>query len=275
MSADKLDPRILRIGIEVDADTKWYDGLWATASGTKFANPLEDECEVRIANLDRDTRAHILTEANPLNANRTPKRLVVDAGRESTGTARLFIGDITSVSVSQPPDITLTIKAKTGQTQKGVVVARSAPAMSNLSGLAGQVAQDLGASLDFQADDKQIGNYSHSGPALAQVGKLSEAGDVDVYLDGNTLVVKGANVPLTGRLRILDMDSGMIGIPEITEQGVKVQYLLDTQTTLGGALRIASKLNPATNGDYCIYKLGFEVASRDTPWYWIAEAKRL
>lgn len=275
MTAAPLDPRILQIGIEVNGALKTYEGLAATASGTKFANPLEDECEVRIINLSSDTRAHILTEANPLNANRTPKRLIIDAGRKSTGTARLFFGDITAVQISQPPDITLTVKAKTGQAQKGMVVARSAPALSGLKDIAGQVAKDLGATLDFQAQDKRVGNYSHSGPALSQVRKLSEAGDVDAYLDGNTLVVKGGNVPLTGRLCILDKDSGMIGIPEITEQGVKVKYLLDNQTTLGGALRILSKLNPAANGDYCIYKLAFEVANRDTPWYWIAEAKRL
>lgn len=275
MTAEPLDPRILRIGIEVDGRLKTYEGLWATASGTKYANPLEDECEVRIANLDGDTRARILTEANPLNSNRTPKRLVVEAGRQSTRPAKVFLGDITAVSVSQPPDITLTIKAKTGQTKKGVVVARSAPPVANLKDIAGQVAKDVGASLDFQATDKKIGNYSHSGPALSQVGKLSETGDVDVYLDGNTLVVKDAHVPLTGRLRILDMDSGMIGIPDLTEQGVKVKYLWDPDTTLGGALRIVSKLNPAANSNFCIYKLGFELSSRDTPWYWVAEAKRL
>lgn len=275
MTAEPLDPRIVRIGIEVNGALKTYDGLWCTASGTKFANPIEDECEVKIANLDEATRNFILTETSPFNGNKTPKRLVVEAGRESTGVARLFVGDITATSISQPPDIILTIKAKTGQAARGKIVARQAPASAKLSQVAGQVAQDLGATLDFQASDKSIGNYSHSGAAARQVGKLADSGDVDVYLDGNTLVVKDANVPLTGRLRILDADSGMIGIPEITEQGIKVKYLLDNQTALGGALRIVSRLNPAASGEYAIYKLGFEVASRDTPFYWIAEGKRL
>jgi hypothetical protein len=275
MTADALDPRILRIGVEINGRLKTYEGLAATASGTKFANPLEDECEVRITNMDADTRAYLLTEASPFNGNNTPKRLVVEAGRVSTGTTRVYVGDITQVSVSQPPDITITLKAKTGQAQKGKIVAAQAPALASLSSLSQQTADSLGATLNFQADDKQIANYSHSGSALSQVGKLSDAGDVDVYLDGNTLVVKGANVPLTGRLRNLDMSSGMIGIPELTEQGVKVKMLFDSQTTLGGALRISSRLNPAAAGDYCIYKLSFDLANRDTPWYWTAEAKSL
>lgn len=275
MSAEPLDPRILRIGLEVDGRINWYDGLAATASGTKFANPLEDECEVKITNLARATREFILTETSPFNANRTPKRMIVEAGRQSTGTARVFLGDITAATIGQPPDIVLTVKSKTGSANKGKAVSRTAPAQASLKDIAAQVAGDLGAALDFQAADKQIGNYSHTGAASAQVPKLAESGDVDVFLDGNTLVVKGGNVPMSGRRRILDKDSGMIGIPELTEQGVKVKYLFDTQTALGGGLSIKSTLNPAANGDYVIYKLSFELASRDTPWYWAAEARRL
>ncbi len=66
----------------------------------------------------------------------------------------------------------------------------------------------------------------------------------------------------------------MIGIPEFTEQGIKVKFLLDNRTTLGGGIQIESKIYPATNGNYVIYKLGFEITNRDKPFYWIAEATR-
>jgi hypothetical protein len=66
----------------------------------------------------------------------------------------------------------------------------------------------------------------------------------------------------------------MVGIPEITEQGIKVKYLLDNVSRLGGGLRISSDIYPAVNGLYIIYKLGFEISNRDTPFYYIAEAAR-
>lgn len=99
-------------------------------------------------------------------------------------------------------------------------------------------------------------------------------GGINVFIDDNTLVVKDAYVPLTNTLRILSAETGMIGIPEFTEQGIKVKFLLDNRTTLGGSLRIDSKQYPAANGDYVIYKLGFQIATRDTPFYYIAEAAR-
>jgi hypothetical protein len=270
----KIDQRVIRVGIEVNGELRVYDGLWVSASGVKFANPLQNECEVRIANLSRDVRDYLLTETSPFNANKTPKRVVIDAGRESTGTFRLFEGDITECSPSQAPDITLTIKAKTGQFNKGTVIAKSQAPQTPLSRIAKDVAASLSLSLVFEAKDKNIANYSFSGAALKQVEKLSQAGSVNAYIDDKKLVVKDYNVPLQGVSHTLSEQTGLIGIPELTEQGVKVKYLLDPKSQLGGEIKLESKLNKAISGDYVIYKLAFEISNRDESFYTIAECKR-
>src|SRR6185312_8460896 len=118
-------------------------------------------------------------------------------------------------------------------------------------------------------------NYAFTGGILNQVEKLEELGLLSAYVDDATLVVKDRYTPLANKVRVLNAGSGMVGIPEITEQGVKVKFLLDNQTVLGGMLRVQSQINPAANGDYLIYKLSFEIANRDNPFYWIAEAKRI
>lgn len=269
-----IDLRIVRIGIEINGELRVYENLYVVASGTKFANPLQNECEVKIANLATDVRDYLLTETSPFNANKTPKRIIIDAGRVSTGTFRLFEGDITECVASQPPDITLTIKAKTGQFSKGDIVAVSQAAQTPLSRIAKDVADSLKLSLVFEAKDKNIANYSFSGATLKQVDKLSEAGNVNAYVDDKNLVVKDYNVPLQGVTHTLSAESGMIGIPETTEQGIKVKYLLDPKTQLGGQLTVESKINKALSGDYVIYKLSFDITSRDTAFYWIAECKR-
>ena len=273
---NEIDPRLMRIGIEVDGRIKYYDEQFSLkATGTKYANPNQNDCDVTIANLKKETRDAIITETSPFNGNRTRKRLIVEAGRKSYGLSQIFVGDIIKSSPSQPPDITLSIKALTGDYLKGNVLARSKGGKTSLKNISQGVASDLGLSLDFQAQDKQLSNYTFTGGALKQVDKLSDSGLVNAYVDDGTLVVKDMNVPLTGRTRILNLATGMIGIPEITEHGIKVKFLLDNKTTLGGALVITSELNPAANGTYAIYKLGFEICSRDTPWYYIAEGKRL
>lgn len=272
--ANKIDQRIVRVSIEVNGELRTYEELWISANGSKFANPLQNECEIRISNLSKEVRDFILTETSPFNANRTPKRIILEAGRESTGTFRLFEGDITEASPSQAPDITLTIKAKTGQFSKGTIVARSEAPSVLLSKIAGNVAKDLGLTLVFEAKDKNIANYSFTGGALKQVDKLSQAGNVNAYVDDTKLIVKDYNAALNGITHTLSEQSGMIGLPEITEQGIKVRYLLDPNSQLGGELKVDSKVNPAATGDYVIFALSFEVSNRETPFYTIAECKR-
>lgn len=269
-----LDLRIVRVGIEVDGQLRVYEDLWVSASGSKFANPLQNECEVRISNLSKDVRQYLLTETSPFNSNKTAKRIFVEAGRVSTGAFRLYEGDITEAIPTQAPDITLTLKSKTKQFDKGKIVAKAQGAQAPLSRIAADAASELGLSLIFEATDKSIANYSFTGSALKQVDKIAASGSVNAYVDDANLIVKDYNKPLAGASHTLSEATGMVGIPELTEQGVKVTFLLDPNAKLGGALILDSKANPAMNGNYVIYKLNFEISNRDTQFYTIAECKR-
>lgn len=274
MAATELDPRLLRIGVEVGGQLKLYEGLAMTASGTKFANANQNEAEVKITNLDQATRDYLLTETSPFNKNKKRKVLTVEAGRVSTGYSLVFSGDITNAVGAQPPDITITLKAATGDHAKGDIIATSQPGVAPLRNIAARVAQDMSLALDFQATPKQIANYTFTGSKVKQVEQLGVMGRVNAYIDDTTLVVKDFNAPLAKRTRELNLDTGMIGIPEFTEQGLKVKMLFDNQTVLGGGINITSRLNPAANGLYTVSKLSFELASRDTPFYYIAECAR-
>lgn len=270
-----LDLRRVRVGVEISGRIQWYEGLRVKASGTKFANPTKNDCTVTISGLKRETRDYLITETSPFNDNRTPKRIILEVGRVSTGVFRLFIGDIVSVEPSSPPDLDLTIKAKTQSAQAGNVISTSGPAQARLSALSQKVASDLGLTLEFEAQDKNIGSYQHTGAALAQVEKLAAAGGVAAYIDDDRLVVKDMGRPLSGRVRVLTKDTGMVGVPKTTEKGITVQFLIDPETTVGGALRIESQINPAVTGEYVINQLKFEVATHETPFFYTALAARL
>lgn len=270
----KIDLRVLRISIEVSGEMKTFEGLAMTARGSKFGSETQNTCDIEILNLSKDVRNYILTETSPFNANKTPKRVIVEAGRMSTGTARLFVGEIISSSPTQPPDIGLSIKAQTGAFKKGELVANSMPAKEKLSTIAQKVADDLEATLEFEATDKFISNYSFSGAALRQVGSLADAGNVDAFQDDEVLVVKDAGKPRRNRVKVVNAGTGMIGVPEATERGVKVTTLYDLETDLGGRLDLTSELNPSLDGSYTIYKVDFDLASRAEAWYYTIEASR-
>lgn len=271
-----IDPRIVRVTINVDGDTRTYNtGLWIKSTGCKFANALQNEANVEIANLTKADRDWLLTATSPFNKNHTSKMLTLEAGRQSYGTSKIYSGNITTCEPSQPPDIILKFKCKTAQFNKGKIVASDQPASTPLSQIAQQVASDNGLSLNFQATDKQISNYSFSGAALKQVDYLGTAGDVNAYVDDDQLIILDSAKALTGEVRVLDVNSGMVGIPQLTEHGIKVTYMLDNQSKCGGGLQVKSIIYPTLSGSYKIYKLGWDISSRDNAFYWIAESKRL
>ena len=273
--ASTFDDRLVSITIIIGTVSRTYSGLYIYAVGTKYANENQNECEITIANLKEETRNEIMTLTSPFNDTKVEKIAIVSAGRVSYGLSQIFIGNIVSSSISQPPDIYLILKCLTGDYQKGNIIARTQPQVARLSNIAKQVAEDLGVTLSFEAQEKEITNYTYTGAAIKQIKKLGDVGEIDAYLDNNTLIVKDKKIPLIGKLRKLSASTGMVGIPESTELGVRVIFLLDNYTVLGGALEITSVINPALNGRYVIYKLGFEIANRDTPFYWVAEALRV
>ncbi|KNE28220.1 baseplate hub protein [Achromobacter spanius] len=273
-----IDLRAIRIGIEVSGRTNYYsaqDGMRIKASGTKYANATQNECSVTISNLRRETRDFLLTETSPFNQNRTPKRLVVEVGRVSTGLFKVYTGDIISAEPSSPPDVDIVLKSKTGNAANGAVVSKSAQATSKLSAIAAAIATDIGATLDFQALDKLIANYTYTGGALGQVNRLAEAGGVRAFVDDTRLIVQDFDKAVRGRVKILNMNSGMVGIPKATEKGVEVTYLIDGESVLGGTLRLDSKFNKSLNGDYKIDQLKFDVASHEDPFFYQATCSRL
>ena len=270
-----VDLRRVRVGIELDNRIAYYEGLNIKASGTKYANPLQNDCDVTIMGLSMATRDRILTDASPFAKTKTPRRLILDVGRDSYGFFRVFVGDITSATPTSPPDVALNIKAKTENAQAMVVASISGGPISKLSSIAQQIAQQLGVGLLMEAQNKSIANWSYTGPALKLVKRLAEMGGVSAYIDDDLLVVKDAKAAVRGAMRILTLDSGLVGIPKATEKGLDVTFLIDRETRLGGTLRLDSKQNKALNGDYKIDQLKFDVATHDEPFFYQAQCSRL
>lgn len=268
----ELDPRLVQVTLDIGGQRRTLSPEMAVQfSVTKTANPLMNEATIKIANLAKAERDYILTNTTPYNRFRTRKRVILAVGRVSTGLTQLYSGEIMSCGIVQPPDIWIELKAKTGAFFNGQVGAVSMPASTKLSDIAGGLAKSLGTGLRFEADDKSVANYAHSGPMGKQVQKISETGNVDAYIDDDVLVVKNRSIGLRGTNVDISESTGMIGIPQWTDQGLQVKMLLNPAVRVGSRMTVKSVLNPASNGTYTIYKATYEGANRDTPWYITAE----
>ena len=269
-----IDNRRIRIGIEINGILRHYENLAITATGQKFANANQGECNITISNLERSVSDFILTETSPHNRNRTRVPITVEAGRVSTGLSVLYRGDIFRSDGGTRPDNLLSIRCLTGQFQKGNIIERTGLAMDSLRAIAQGVADDNDLSLQFTAAEKTIANYSFSGASIKQVEKLREISGADVFVDGNVLVVKPINAPIDGSVFLVNSRAGL-QVPQFTEQGLKASFLYDPRVKLGSTVQIESEQFPATNGQYVIYRLQYSIANRDAPFHYTMEGRRI
>lgn len=271
-----FDDRLITLTIQIEGETFVFDqNYYINAVGEKYAAPNLGIGEVRIDNIDKNTRDFLVSKTSLYNTNSTlpvPAILSLDVGRKSYGTFRLFTAQVIAGNPTQPPDIGLTLRAMTGAALLGLPLALTMPPNTLLSGISAQVAQKLGLTLSFQATDKNINNYSFTGGAAKQLQKLQEAGNVDAFIDNTTLIVKDSAKPRLGPVPLINQQTGMVGIPLITERGVSVTTLINNEVLVGGQMKVESDLNPAATGTWNIFKLGFEISSWEVPFYWTIEA---
>ena len=95
------------------------------------------------------------------------------------------------------------------------------------------------------------------------------------FIDDDLLIVKDMGSVIRGAVRVLNLDSGLVGIPKATEKGLDVTFLIDRETKLGGMLRLDSRMNKALNGDYSIDQLKFDIATHEDPFFYQAQCTRL
>lgn len=269
-----FDDRLVTLSITLDGETITYDQSYTIeAFGTKFANAVLSQCQMRIYNISKTVRDRLITKTSPFILQRDQIIASLDVGRKSYGTFRLFQGNIIASSPSQPPDIGVTFTSQTLSFMLGNPISVMMPENATLKSIAQQVAKNLGVALDFKATDKNVNNYSFMGAAIKQVQCLAEAGNVNAFIDNNTLHVRDVYKPSDSPIEI-NKHTGMVGVPEITETGIRVKCLILNEIKTTDTIRITSDVNPAANGDFVIFKLNFELATRETPFYWIIEATK-
>lgn len=268
-----FDDRIVRVGIEVNGEFLTFEGLDIHARGTKWQSALMSSCEVRIDNMTKAQRKFILTQASPIArppALLKPINLTLDVGRKSYGTFRLFEGQVFQGGATQPPDIGIFLSSLTNNYQLAMTGNFTQSSIVTLKTIAQQVANSFTPplALEFTATNKQIENFSYTGSPQGMIDLLNQMGGVIAHIDNKTLIVMDATQSRGNTVRLINMTNGMVGVPQPTANGAMVKMMIDNSIQVGGEVQVESIINPGVNGNYIVRQLDFELANRDTPfWY--------
>lgn len=271
-----LNSRIVRVGIQIEQDFQLFEGLDIRCTGQHFAAAESSACKIQISNLTRDQKNFILTRASPLGlskSRRSPVLVTLDVGRAGVNgfePFRLFQGYCWASGVTMPPDIGIILESTTNNAQASTLQPFDYGQAASLRSIATFISLYYGLNLNFTATDKMIANFHYTGGLQDALNKLRLCGLIRVQLTGLLLKVydigkyAGKVPPFT-----LSTSTGMVSIPEVTENGVKVSMLIRPEPQIGGPITIQSQVNPAVNNiPLYISTMNFHVTSRDDPfWY--------
>jgi hypothetical protein len=264
-----FDSRLIEVDIVLpDATLTFTQDFAIYANGQKFFSTNAAVCECRIFNLTPSQRNQIITLASPLKQPRTKVLMNVKVGRVSTGLSLLYTGQVILADVMQPPDIGIVLRSLANNFLTGQIENVQYAANSSITQIAEGTAKAGGWNLNNQCTSKTINNFGYTGTPLDGVEKLNQMGAIQACVDNGTLIITDASKAVNGAAYVLNSSTGMVGIPQVTDQGVIVKMMINNTIQIGGSVTVQSTTNQAANGTYKIMQIEYEIASRDQPfWY--------
>lgn len=282
-----MDKRICYVQIQTPDGDKEIHNISMKGRITRKMSETGSEGEISIANLSREDVEYLTTYTSPYVDQSKKKRINIFAGYESTGVGMIFSGDIYSALPEGLPDTWLKIKAKTNYyEQQNIITYSQEPATTK--DLATNIAGQLGYELSWQSkSQKVIDAFNFNGAKAKLLNKLNQLDNFRAFIDNNILYVidkdeeppqaneepktysgqSGSARKEAGSIKVINGDTGLIGLPQPDEYGVKIKVLLDPSVALGDWFKLESKRLSIVNGFYQVYEMTYDFATREPQYY--------
>lgn len=280
-----MDKRICYVQIQTPSGDKEIRNISLKGQITRKMSETGSTAKISIANLSREDVEYLTTYVSPYVDQSKRKKINIFAGYESTGVGLIFSGDIYSALPEGLPDTWLNIEAKTEYFNQQNIITYSQGSI-NTKNLATSIAGEMGCELVWRSkSEKIIDAFNFNGAKAKLLNKLNLVDNFYAFIDNNILYVVDKdeeppqeNITLksysgtsrtksAGAVKIINAESGMIGIPQPDEYGVKVKVLLDPAVALGDWFKLESKRLPIVNGFYQVYEMTYDFATREPQYY--------
>lgn len=281
-----MDKRICYVQIQTQDGGKQIENIALKGRIERKASVNGSTAKISIANLSKPDIEYLSTYTSRFVDPAKQKKINIIAGYESTGAGMIFSGDIVSAMPEGLPDTWLNIEAKSNYHNQTNIINYSIN-NAKTQDIAQNIATQYGLALDWRSkSQKLIDCLNISGAKSRLLNELNKLDNFRAYIDNGVLRVvdkdeeppKESQTPKTfnsnisdtkktGYVKLINADSGLIGIPKIDEYGVVVKILIDPSINLGDWFKLESRLYPAINGFYQIYEMVYDFASREPQFY--------
>lgn len=276
--AQSFTKKTIAITVTVSGMRKRIEGLACKCRVSKLGLPDKNKASVSVWGLSLDDMAAMTTLSfGPLRyASRN--HMVIEAGERGGALSRVFSGNIMSAwaDFNGAPDVEMKFEAMTGG--YAALIAQSPVAASGTAKaaeLCGQFARECGLSFVNQGVDVSVDNSVYSGSPLEKAQAVAKQVGADLIIDDDrmTLLPRGETLK-GGSVAVLSPETGMIGYPTFTNNGITVKSFFNPSAQRGGQVKISS-IVPRASGTWRITRVDHDLSAYDPrggPWETTIEA---
>ena len=251
-------------------NTKVIEGLATTVTITKAGLPEKNSAEIRITGMKMKDMEQ-LTFLSFMPGEYRKNHILIEAGTKNERVDIIFKGDITAASAdfSGAPDVVFKIQAITAG-WRGLVpdVPMSINGEADAARLIERCAFAAGYGFTNEGVSAVVKNCTFNGSAIQKAQQIAEEIGAELLIDDDTMVLMPYGKP-RGDAVYLAADSGMIGYPSFTNDGITVESFFNPRLRLGGQVRIVSVV-PRASGWWKITKLSHDISAY-TQGRWVSK----
>lgn len=241
-------------------DTLSISGLRTSARITKAGGASMALLSMRVYGMRLSDMNKLSTLGKPLTAGRN-NVVTVQAGSDTDGMATAFQGTISAAwsNMQDAPNSAMEIQAHTG-----LIAALKPVQPSSFKGAAdvGLIMSGLAklAGFDFENNgvSVQLANPYFSGSARQQIEACARAANINWIIDDNKLAIWPKGGSRGGLVPLISKDTGMVGYPAQTDNGIAITTLYNPQVAFGSKINVQSSITPA-NGIWAIFSLAHDL----------------
>ena len=251
-----------------------YEGIETHVSIEKPGEPDQNKATVEMYNLTMDAMRDMTTLSfRPLQTKKN--LIVIFAGDETNGMSQCFAGEIDTAyaDFSGAPTIKMHIEAAAGsypnlKASAPIAVKGSQTAASLIEGFA----KESGYTFVNNGVTASVKNAVLNGSPVQKARTVANMVGCELIIDDNTMKIQPFDKGLDeGNAVLMSKDSGMLGYPTFTSEGIKLRCLYNPDLQLGGMIEVDTVV-PGAKGSWKITKLSHSlVANAVSPGDWFSE----
>lgn len=251
-------------------NSKTFEGLETSCAIEKPGAPDKNKATVEIANITLDAMSQLTTLAfKPLKVKKNLISIYAGSSEEEESLA--FAGEIMAAyaDFSQAPKAVMHIEAEAGGyaslTAKPPVAAKGEVKAEKLIA---QFAKEMGYSFENQGVTASVKNAVFSGTPIEKAQAVAKQVGAQLIVDDNKVVLLPHSEARRGNAVLLSKDTGMLGYPSFSNDGVKITCLYNPNLELGGLVKVES-IVPGASGEWKISKLTHNLTAYSVsagPW---------